>query len=68
MSVPDYRPPPGLPGPCGPVVTELRLSAFASHRGTVLPIGPLTLFAGAAGSGKSSALRAYEALARLGAA
>ncbi|MFE7710335.1 AAA family ATPase [Streptomyces sp. NPDC057486] len=51
----------------GPVVTELRLSAFASHRGTVLPVGPLTLFAGAGGSGKSSALRAYEALARLGA-
>lgn len=51
----------------GPVVTELRLSAFASHRGTVLPIESLTLFAGPAGSGKSSALRAYEALARLGA-
>lgn len=48
-------------------MTELRLSAFASHRGTVLPIGPLTLFTGASGSGKSSALRAYEALARLGA-
>ncbi|WP_328886487.1 AAA family ATPase [Streptomyces sp. NBC_00316] len=51
----------------GPVMTELRLSAFASHRGTVLPIGPLTLFTGASGSGKSTALRAYEALARLGA-
>ncbi|MET9582243.1 ATP-binding protein [Streptomyces sp. NPDC006539] len=70
-AAPDVRP--GLPSAArparsaGPVVTELRLSAFASHRGTVLPIGPLTLFAGAAGSGKSSALRAYEALARLGA-
>ncbi|WP_327272395.1 ATP-binding protein [Streptomyces sp. NBC_01224] len=50
----------------GPVVTELRLSAFASHRGAGFPIGPVTLFAGPGGSGKSSALRAYEALARLG--
>lgn len=50
----------------GPVVTELRLSAFASHRGAAFPIGPVTLFGGPGGSGKSSALRAYEALARLG--
>ncbi|MFJ1617579.1 AAA family ATPase [Streptomyces sp. NPDC088251] len=50
----------------GPVVTELRLSAFASHRGATFPVGPVTLFAGPGGSGKSSALRAYEALARLG--
>ncbi|MFE7264328.1 ATP-binding protein [Streptomyces sp. NPDC057592] len=52
--------------PAGPVVTELRLSAFASHRGAAFPIGPVTLFGGPGGSGKSSALRAYEALARLG--
>ncbi|MFJ1547220.1 ATP-binding protein [Streptomyces sp. NPDC088246] len=50
----------------GPVVTELRLSAFASHRGANFPIGPVTLFAGPGGSGKSSALRAYEVLSRLG--
>ncbi|MEU4493970.1 ATP-binding protein [Streptomyces sp. NPDC023998] len=50
-----------------PAVTELRLSAFRAHRGAVFPLGPLTLFAGASGSGKSSALQAYEALARLGA-
>lgn len=37
------------------------------HRRARLPLGPLTLFAGASGSGKTSALRAYEALARLGA-
>ncbi|MEU7059801.1 ATP-binding protein [Streptomyces sp. NPDC046197] len=49
-----------------PSVTELRLSAFAAHRRAVLPLGPLTLVAGPSGSGKSSALRAYEALARLG--
>ncbi|MGW1885673.1 ATP-binding protein [Streptomyces sp. NPDC001970] len=50
-----------------PVVTELRLSAFASHRGAAFPLGsPVTLLAGPSGSGKSSALRAYEALARLG--
>ncbi|MGW0535153.1 ATP-binding protein [Streptomyces sp. NPDC003032] len=50
-----------------PQVTELRLSAFAGHRGTVLPLDALTLITGSSGSGKSSALRAYEALARLGA-
>ncbi|WTQ16358.1 ATP-binding protein [Streptomyces sp. NBC_00228] len=50
-----------------PHLTELRLSAFATHRGAGLPLGPLTLLAGASGSGKTSALRAYEALARLGA-
>ncbi|MFE6521820.1 ATP-binding protein [Streptomyces sp. NPDC057794] len=67
--------PPPVPAPGGPAapghpdrprVTELRLSAFAGHRGAVLPLGRLTLLAGSSGSGKSSALRAYEALARLG--
>ncbi|MFJ7196379.1 MULTISPECIES: ATP-binding protein [unclassified Streptomyces] len=61
------RPPHGPERPAGPVVTELRLSSFASHRGAVFPVGPVTLFTGPGGSGKSSALRAYEALARLGA-
>ncbi|MFD7613209.1 ATP-binding protein [Streptomyces sp. NPDC059828] len=50
-----------------PVVTELRLSAFAAHRGGAFPLGPVTLFAGPSGSGKSSVLRAYEALAALAA-
>ncbi|MFE6955310.1 AAA family ATPase [Streptomyces sp. NPDC057696] len=49
-----------------PSLTELRLSAFAAHRGAGFPLGPLTLFAGPSGSGKSSALKAYEGLARLG--
>ncbi|MDG5804005.1 ATP-binding protein [Streptomyces ossamyceticus] len=49
-----------------PSVTELRLSAFAGHRGAAFPLGPLTLLAGPSGSGKTTALRAYEALARLG--
>ncbi|MFF4224088.1 AAA family ATPase [Streptomyces sp. L500] len=48
-----------------PVVTELRLSAFKSHRNAVFPLDPLTLFRGGSGSGKSSALEAYEVLARL---
>ncbi|MEV0255002.1 ATP-binding protein [Streptomyces sp. NPDC050732] len=48
-----------------PQVTELRLSAFAGHRAAVLPFGPMTLLTGPSGSGKSSALGAYEALARL---
>ncbi|MFJ6102418.1 ATP-binding protein [Streptomyces sp. NPDC092359] len=65
--------PPGRRGGSGgrlhtrPAVTELRLSAFAGHRSAVLPLGPVTLFAGPSGSGKSTTLRAYEALARLGA-
>ncbi|MET9732810.1 ATP-binding protein [Streptomyces sp. NPDC006458] len=49
-----------------PRLTELRLSAFAGHRGAGFPLGPCTLFAGPSGSGKTTALRAYEALARLG--
>ncbi|MER7822896.1 ATP-binding protein [Streptomyces sp. NPDC096097] len=48
------------------MVTELRLSAFGPHRSAVFPLGPLTLFAGPSGSGKSQALAAYEALAALG--
>ncbi|RZB15077.1 ATP-binding protein [Streptomyces sp. F001] len=58
--------PPRPGSPDRPHVTELRLSAFAGHRGAVLPLGPLTLLAGLSGSGKTSALRAYDALARLG--
>lgn len=53
--------------PVRPTMTQLRLSAFKSHRGAVFPLAPLTLFAGASGSGKSSVLQVYEALARLGA-
>lgn len=53
--------------PVRPFVSELRLDAFASHRRTVIPLGPLTLLAGGSGSGKSTALRGYEALARLAA-
>ncbi len=52
--------------PARPRVTELRLSAFARHRGARFPLGPVTVLAGPSGSGKSSALRAFEALARLG--
>nr|WP_234437036.1 ATP-binding protein [Streptomyces sp. NBRC 110468] len=49
-----------------PCVTELRLSAFEGHRRARFALGAVTLFVGASGSGKTSALRAYEALARLG--
>ncbi|MDK1344444.1 ATP-binding protein [Streptomyces sp. 378] len=52
--------------PDRPRITELRLSAFATHRRAAFPLGPLTLLAGPSGCGKTSALRAYEALARLG--
>ncbi|MGR8007590.1 AAA family ATPase [Streptomyces hypolithicus] len=58
---PDAR---GLPGL--PAVTELRLSAFRSHRGRVVPLTPVTLLAGSSGSGKTGVLQAYDALARLG--
>ncbi|MEV0321951.1 ATP-binding protein [Streptomyces sp. NPDC050658] len=61
---PEAAPGP-LPGPDRSRVTELRLSAFAAHRGAVFPLGPLTFMAGPSGSGKSTALAAYEALARL---
>ncbi|MCX5193808.1 ATP-binding protein [Streptomyces sp. NBC_00249] len=47
-------------------MTELRLSAFGPHRGARFALGPVTLFAGPSGSGKSQALDAYEALAALG--
>ncbi|AOR31610.1 biotin transporter BioY [Streptomyces fodineus] len=47
-------------------ITELRLSAFAGHRRAGFPLGPVTLFAGRSGAGKTTALAAYEALARLG--
>ncbi|MBD0423697.1 ATP-binding protein [Streptomyces sp. TRM S81-3] len=61
-------PPPRHDGghPDRPCVTELRLSAFAAHRGVAVRLGPLTLLTGPSGCGKTSALQAYEALARLG--
>ncbi|MFJ6855576.1 AAA family ATPase [Streptomyces sp. NPDC091271] len=59
--------PSGAGRPARPFVSELRLDAFASHRRTVIPLGPLTLLTGRSGSGKSTALRGYEALARLAA-
>ncbi|MFH9177442.1 ATP-binding protein [Streptomyces albogriseolus] len=52
--------------PTLPRVTELLLSAFAGHRGSTFRLGDLTLLAGPSGTGKTTALRAYEALARLG--
>ncbi|WP_309051997.1 ATP-binding protein [Streptomyces sp.] len=60
-------------GPAGgavfarPALTELRLSAFAGRRAVAHTLGPVTLFTGPSGSGKTTTLRAYEALARLGA-
>ncbi|WP_232265663.1 AAA family ATPase [Streptomyces pactum] len=48
-----------------PVVTELRLSAYRAHTQAAFSLGPLTLFTGPSGSGKSSALEAYAALSRL---
>ncbi|MFE2020920.1 AAA family ATPase [Streptomyces sp. NPDC059499] len=53
--------------PARPFVSELRLSAFASYRRAAIPLGPFTLLTGASGSGKTTALRAYEALAGLAA-
>ncbi|WP_455402887.1 AAA family ATPase [Streptomyces bambusae] len=60
------RPAAPAAGPARPSVTELRLSAFKSHRGAAFRMGAVTLFAGASGSGKSQVMEAYEALARLG--
>ncbi len=50
-----------------PTVTELRLSAFKSHRAAVFPLGPVTVFTGPAGAGKSSVLEALVLLSRLAA-
>ncbi|WP_225849399.1 AAA family ATPase [Streptomyces sp. HPF1205] len=48
-----------------PAVTELRLSAFKSHRGATFALDPLTLLGGPSGSGKSSVLEALASLGRL---
>ena len=46
-------------------VHELRLLAFKSHLGTVLPLAPVTLLHGDSGAGKSNALDALTALSGL---
>jgi hypothetical protein len=46
-------------------VQELRLVAFKSHAGTVLPLAPVTVLHGASGTGKSNALDALVALSGL---
>ncbi|MFJ7337532.1 ATP-binding protein [Streptomyces sp. NPDC101116] len=67
MTQPALPTPPVPPDrPDRPCVTELRLAAFTTHRRATLPLGPLTLLTGRSGCGKTSALRAYEALTRLG--
>lgn len=48
------------------VVTELRLGAFRTLRDRTVPLDAVTVLTGPSGSGKSSVLDAYEALARLG--
>jgi hypothetical protein len=48
-----------------PIVTELRLSAFKSHRGATFALDPITLLAGASGTGKSSVLEGLAVLGRL---
>ncbi|MEU8436801.1 ATP-binding protein, partial [Streptomyces sp. NPDC029216] len=64
-STPAHSDPGGAAAHRRPVVTELQLSAFGPHRAAVFPLGPVTLFTGPSGSGKSQALDAYAALARL---
>ncbi|WP_217687249.1 ATP-binding protein [Streptomyces sp. CAI-85] len=63
---PDPGPDPAPGRPVRPCLTELRLSAFAGHRQAAFPLGAVTVFAGRSGSGKTTALRAHEALALLG--
>jgi hypothetical protein len=57
--------PPADAGHDRPAVTELRLSAFKSHRGATFALGPLTLLTGGSGTGKSSVLEGLAALGRL---
>ncbi|MFC7917212.1 ATP-binding protein [Streptomyces sp. NPDC057386] len=75
-SAPNPAPVPAAPAgptPAAPVATtrprlaELRLSAFAGHRRARLPLGEFTLLSGPSGVGKTTALTAYGALARLAA-
>lgn len=47
------------------VIEEVRLTAFKSFKGAVLPLDELTLLVGRNGSGKSNALDGLWALARL---
>ncbi len=47
------------------MITELRLSAFKSHRGATFPLDPVTLFSGPSGTGKSSVLEGLAVLGRL---
>ncbi|SCK47372.1 hypothetical protein H181DRAFT_04223 [Streptomyces sp. WMMB 714] len=56
----------GAARPSPATVTRLKLSAFRALRERTVPLAPVTLLTGASGSGKSSVLEAYEALARLG--
>ncbi|MEY9964569.1 putative ATPase [Streptacidiphilus sp. MAP12-16] len=46
-------------------VQELRLVAFKSHVGTVLPLAPVTVLHGASGTGRSNVLDALAALSGL---
>lgn len=48
-----------------PIITELRLSAFKSHRGATFLFDPITLLTGASGAGKSSVLEGLSVLGRL---
>ncbi|MEU6891101.1 ATP-binding protein [Streptomyces sp. NPDC046557] len=64
-TAPDAGSGAGRPVHQRPAVTELRLAAFGAHRSAAFPLGPITLFAGPSGSGKSQVLDAYEALSRL---
>ncbi|MGX2993959.1 AAA family ATPase [Streptomyces sp. JNUCC 64] len=52
-------------GALRPALTELRLTARSHHLGTTLPIGSFTLLTGPSGSGRTTLLDAYRALARL---
>ncbi|BBB00762.1 putative bldA-regulated nucleotide binding protein [Actinacidiphila reveromycinica] len=51
--------------PQRPIITELRLSAFKSHRGATFPLDPITLLTGTSGTGKSSVLEGLAVLGRL---
>lgn len=49
----------------GHAIEEVRLTAFKSFRGAVLPLAPLTVLIGRNSSGKSNALDGLEVLSRL---
>ena len=62
---PRTQPPAAAPPLRRTTVSELRLVAFKSHVGSVLPLAPVTVLDGASGTGRSNVLDGLAALSGL---